>query len=305
MCQSCSLTRVWRSTRKKRKRRRTAKEARTVGRNGPRQFQNPGSSRAPEHRTHMRPTTAAWCSPSWWRSESSSRRSSASVGCEPKGAELRRWGQKHFATVGGGGQKRRGETLESSNSPEHSSTSPQKPELDFSSDDSAAILCCDWFIFRNTNAEFGQEVVLNFERFSHMCFSSSPVPKYHTFQSENVRTLVSDFSFAFFFLCLCCCFFFFVSPKNFLLLWKMFGCCLLSSALPLSCVSLCLPEEDEFGCCRWERLSPTPGASCSRSPLSPLWRPGSFPEAPFGVLVSTEGAPRCADVTPPLFTHLS
>lgn len=58
------------------------------------------------------------------------------------------------------------------------------------------------------------------------------------------------FPFAFFFLCLCCrccCFFFFVSPKNFLLLWKMFGCCLLSSALPLSCVSLCLLEEDEFG----------------------------------------------------------
>lgn len=57
-----------------------------------------------------------------------------------------------------------------------------------------------------------QEVVLNSERFSHMCFSSSPVPKYRTFQSENVRTLVSDFSFClflsmplvvFFFLLLC------------------------------------------------------------------------------------------------------
>lgn len=38
---------------------------------------------------------------------------------------------------------------------------------------------------------------------------------------------------------------FFVSPKNFLLPWKMFGCCLLSSALPLRCVSLCLLEEDD------------------------------------------------------------
>lgn len=95
----------------------------------------------------------------------------------------------------GGRKKRRGETLESSNSPEHSSTSPQKPELDFSSDDSAAILCCDWFIFRDSNAATWQEVVLNFERFSHMCFSSSPIPKYHAFQSENVQNLMSDFAF--------------------------------------------------------------------------------------------------------------
>lgn len=83
MCQNFSLTPVWRSTRTRRRKRRIVREARKVGRKRSQQVPSTGSSQAPEHRTRTQPTTAAWCFPSWWRLGCSSRRCSASVGCEP------------------------------------------------------------------------------------------------------------------------------------------------------------------------------------------------------------------------------
>lgn len=81
-CPNFSPTPAWRTLRRRRKRRTTAKEARRAGKRSCRRAPSPGSSRARGHRTRTPPTTAALCSPSWWRSGFSSRRSSASVGCE-------------------------------------------------------------------------------------------------------------------------------------------------------------------------------------------------------------------------------
>ncbi|XP_072456355.1 malectin isoform X2 [Notamacropus eugenii] len=79
-CQSCSLTQAWR----KRRRRKRRKNMKTV----PTPKGSPirtGSSRAPGLPTPTPPTTAASCFPSWWPLGSSSRPSSASVGCEDTG----------------------------------------------------------------------------------------------------------------------------------------------------------------------------------------------------------------------------
>lgn len=80
---SCSHTPAWKSPRRRRKRRRKeARQARRAGRRSSRPAPSTGSNRAHGPPTRMQLTTAASCSPSWWRSGSSSRRSSASVGCE-------------------------------------------------------------------------------------------------------------------------------------------------------------------------------------------------------------------------------
>lgn len=146
-------------------------------------------------------------------------------------AGLRRRGQKHFATVGGrNGELRLWKVPTLPNIPQHL----RETTVGFLADDPAALLCCDWFIFRNSEALSRKGFFLNLECFSHTCFSSSPVLKYHTFQSGNVRTLASGFLFFAFFLCM---------PFLVLFHQRIFffcGKCLVAacSVLPLSHASL-------------------------------------------------------------------
>lgn len=174
-----------------------------------------------------------------------------------------------------------GETPEGSNSPEHSSTSPLRnqswiPRPTTQQPSSAVI---------GPFLETGKTLKLGGRFWSLSGFHTRA---FHPAGSERTSELsrltffsLPCFCFVFFFLRLFF-FFFFVSPKNFLLLWKMFGRCLLSSALPLSRVSSCLLEEV--------------GRSSSFFPGSSLRGSRS--------LCRRHRAAQTV-VTPPLFTHLS
>uniref|UniRef100_A0A3B3QQL4 Malectin n=1 Tax=Paramormyrops kingsleyae TaxID=1676925 RepID=A0A3B3QQL4_9TELE len=88
---SSSLTLDWRSVRKRKRKRRTRERLRRKWVSGaPLRCPRTGSARGPGRPIHTRPTTAASCSPSWWRLESSSPPSSASAGSD--GAREGPWG---------------------------------------------------------------------------------------------------------------------------------------------------------------------------------------------------------------------